>query len=74
VAQISEGFEFRHNFVQITQWLVFVKVFLLVPTRQRGNPFSTRQRRCSQEGTLARPDWVPTLARGNQKNQKNSRK
>ena len=40
----------------------------LVPTRQRGNPFSTRQRRCSQEGTLARPDWVPTLARGNQKN------
>jgi hypothetical protein len=41
--------------------------FFLVPTRWRGNAVSTRQRRHCQHGTLARPDWVPTQARGNQK-------
>ena len=46
--------------------------FFLVPTRQRGNAVTTRQRRVAtcKHGTLARPDSVPTLARGNQKNQK----
>jgi len=40
----------------------------LVPTRQRGNAVTTRQRRGFYHGTLARPEWVPTPARGNQKN------
>ena len=42
----------------------------LVPTRRRGNAFSTCQHRGPQahkDGTLARPESVPTPARGNQK-------
>jgi hypothetical protein len=45
----------------------FVDDFFLVPTRRRGNRFSTRQRRADRNGTLARPEWVPTPASGNQK-------
>jgi hypothetical protein len=41
-------------------------VNFLVPTRWRGNAVMTRQRRRSY-WTLARPEWVPTLASGNQK-------
>jgi len=49
-----------------------MRVFL-VPTRWRGNPFPTRQRLVfaggleRENGTLARPEWVTTPARGNQK-------
>jgi hypothetical protein len=42
----------------------------LVPTRWRGNAFATRQRRClsaPKHGTSARPEWIPTPARGNQR-------
>ena len=40
----------------------------LVPTRWRWNAVSTRLQSARKDGTLARPDWVPTPARGNQKN------
>jgi hypothetical protein len=43
-------------------------------TRWRGNAVSTRQRRVRKYGTLARPDWVPTLARGNQKKKRKKTK
>jgi hypothetical protein len=43
-------------------------ISFLVPTRWRGNAFSTRQRRVTyRDWTLARPEWVPTPARENQK-------
>ena len=45
-------------------------LFFLVPTRRRGNAFSTPQCRGPQarkDGMLARPESVPTPARGNQK-------
>jgi len=43
------------------------QLIFLVPTRRRGNAVPTRQRRGPQDGTLARPESVPTPARGNQK-------
>jgi len=37
-------------------------------TRWRGNALATRQRRViPKDWTLARPEWIPTPARGNQK-------
>jgi len=37
-------------------------------TRRRGNALATRQRRVTHKNwTLARPEWVTTPARGNQK-------
>ncbi len=45
-------------------------VRFLVPTRWRGNALATRQRRVTHR-TLARPESVPTPARGNQKNLEN---
>jgi len=46
-----------------------VSIVFLVPTRRRGNAVPTRQRReASRDGTLVRPELVPTPARGNQKN------
>jgi len=37
-------------------------------TRWRGNALTTRQRRVTHKNwTLARPEWVTTPARGNQK-------
>jgi hypothetical protein len=42
-------------------------------TRQRGNALATRQRRViDKDWTLARPEWVTTPARGNQKTRKKS--
>jgi len=47
---------------------IVYSVFFLVPTRWRGNELATRQRRVTpKDWTLARPEWVPTPARGNQK-------
>ena len=51
-------------------FLVPTRLCFLVPTRRRGNAFPTRQRRgllAYKYWTLARPQWVPTPARGNQK-------
>jgi hypothetical protein len=43
-----------------------IRTIYLVPTRLRGNPVPTHLP-SGRDGTLARPDWVPTPARGNQK-------
>ncbi|MDM8559545.1 hypothetical protein [Candidatus Parabeggiatoa sp. HSG14] len=45
---------------------------LMAVTRWRGNEVTMRQHRDSN-GTLARPDWIPTLARGNQKRKFNDK-
>jgi hypothetical protein len=48
-----------------TKQILISYCFFLVPTRWRGNAVTTRQRGLHR--TLARPDSVPTPARGNQK-------
>jgi hypothetical protein len=63
-----EVFDFNINQPNLKVWTPQIFLNLMAVTRQSGNAVTTRQRRgLHVNRTLARPDWIPPLARGNQK-------